>query len=84
MNVVPPAIISPRFIVGGVLSQLIVNIVGDDGLTTKERHDKEYAQNIANEKEYMVQCYQGNKRACKIAIYSSEQIEKYRITYPTK
>ena len=56
----------------------------DDGLTTRERHDKEYAENMANEKEYSLQCYQGNKRACKIVVYSSQQIEKYRITYPGK
>ena len=74
------------FLIAVLSIMVMLFVIGntDDGLTTRERHDIEYARNIASEREHLAQCYQGNKRACKIAIYSSEQIEKYRITYPNR
>ena len=54
----------------------------DDGLTTRERHDKEYSENKANMERFEAQCYQGDKRACRIVVYSADQVERYRVTYP--
>ena len=53
-----------------------------DNLTKREKHDREYAQNKANVERYKTQCYQGNKRACRIVVYSADQVERYKITYP--
>ena len=67
-----------------LVSLMILTFIAgcDDGLTTRERHDKEYSENKAAVERYKPQCYQGNKRACKILIYSADQVERYKITYP--
>ena len=65
-----------------VVSLVMPIVACSDNLTTRERHDQDYARNKANVEKYKSQCYQGNKRACKIIIYSADQVERYLITYP--